>query len=1085
MAKRTIKITAQPGPQWEFLGTEADICVYGGAAGGGKAQPLSEPVLTPFGFMSMGSLNVGSTVVSSKGKLAKVIQVHPQGKVPVYRVKFVDGAETRCTADHLWNVSEKGGDWETITTKELREKLSKGKNFFIPLSSPADYGDESPDERYEDIREMMDVSGTVERNGACKLKTSAVYVAKYLQWLIWSIGGLASVTKEDGKYTVLILTEDNSKLFSSGNPIHDLKLFRCLKLRRKISAIEPCGEEECQCITIDDPEGLYVTKDFVVTHNSHALLLSPLMYKGVKGFNCTIFRRTFKQVFSPGGLWDTAQTIYSLIPNAQTKKSTSSWIFLDKNGEVISRVAFAHIERYEETQDWQGSQLCELCCSVDTLVLMEDGSYKTVADIKVGDCVQTLNGVYPVTAVGRERMEECVVVDANEMRQVQSANHKLLSNKGWVSYEDLIQQETDTFYCSLQSILSRYLYKFEGLLSLTCAGAFLQFGDLCLGLAQIAEWNGRAQGDIDTLRLFERTVYGLLQLSFDVSILCRSYEERGECFRQNIRALQQLLRSQYEGQLQERGAFQETTGHQGSLETYACMGRQGRESDSELSASKRRELLRHVLNRLRQELDKQAHLLQQESGNCASGRGESSCAPILRQFEDFQCCYYACRDLCDECIRYFRDTFQENVRQLDGVVIHNPICSHPCDKGKIPVGSRHVLQYAHPYIESLHFQAEDDVSLCSCRISPCGVRKVKPFTVSGMNYYITEHGFVNKNCFDELSHFDEQTFFYMLSRNRSTCGVKPFVRATCNPDADSWVAKFIEWWINQDTGYPIPERSGKIRWFIRRDGQLNWAETKEELWERFNLVTDEEREEPRSVTFIASSVYDNKALLKANPQYLANLKALPEVERERLLKGNWKIKAAAGLFFKRSQVTMIEAVAQKDIVAICRAWDIAATGDKESAGDPDFTSGVLMARMKNGAFVVLDVINQRIKAGEVEKLIYNTAVSDRAKWGFKYKVRIPQDPGAAGKIIVNYYIKLLAGFSVKSEPVSGSKQQRATPFASQWQNGNVEILIAPWNDSYFTQLESFPESKHDDMVDASSDSFNEVAAPSFNLSNML
>ena len=63
--------------------------------------------------------------------------------------------------------------------------------------------------------------------------------------------------------------------------------------------------------------------------------------------------------------------------------------------------------------------------------------------------------------------------------------------------------------------------------------------------------------------------------------------------------------------------------------------------------------------------------------------------------------------------------------------------------------------------------------------------------------------------FDELTHFSEKTFFYMLSRNRSTCGVTPFVRATCNPDADSWVAKFIEWWIDKDTGYPIQERSAR------------------------------------------------------------------------------------------------------------------------------------------------------------------------------------------------------------------------------------------------------------------------------------
>ncbi len=47
--------------------------------------------------------------------------------------------------------------------------------------------------------------------------------------------------------------------------------------------------------------------------------------------------------------------------------------------------------------------------------------------------------------------------------------------------------------------------------------------------------------------------------------------------------------------------------------------------------------------------------------------------------------------------------------------------------------------------------------------------------------------------FDELTHFTEKQFYYLLSRNRSVSGVKPYVRATCNPDADSWVAKLIDW----------------------------------------------------------------------------------------------------------------------------------------------------------------------------------------------------------------------------------------------------------------------------------------------------
>jgi len=338
--------------------------------------------------------------------------------------------------------------------------------------------------------------------------------------------------------------------------------------------------------------------------------------------------------------------------------------------------------------------------------------------------------------------------------------------------------------------------------------------------------------------------------------------------------------------------------------------------------------------------------------------------------------------------------------------------------------------------------------------------------------------------FDELTHFSEKTFFYMLSRNRSTCGIKPHVIATCNPDADSWVAKFIEWWIDQDTGYPIPERSGKLRFFIRRDEKLYWASTRQELWKKFDLTTEEEKAEPKSVTFIMSRLEDNKELLRVNPQYLANLKAMSQVERERLLYGNWKIKAAAGMFFKRSQVEMIDVV-PKDIQMTCRAWDIAATEDKESNGDPDYTSGVLMGIRKDQTVVVMDVINQRIKAGEVEKLIYNTAVSDRAKYGFKYRIHIPQDPGAAGKIVAQNYAKKLAGFPVTVTGVSGSKELRATPFAAHWQNGNVYVLAADWNDVYFAQLESFPESKHDDMVDASSDSFTELTTSKFNIRNLI
>lgn len=340
--------------------------------------------------------------------------------------------------------------------------------------------------------------------------------------------------------------------------------------------------------------------------------------------------------------------------------------------------------------------------------------------------------------------------------------------------------------------------------------------------------------------------------------------------------------------------------------------------------------------------------------------------------------------------------------------------------------------------------------------------------------------------FDELTHFTEYQFFYMLSRNRSTCGVKPYVRATCNPDADSWVATFIEWWIDQKTGYPIPERSGKIRWMVRINEKIHWFNTREEAVEfakSCNVKESEAEIMAKSVTFILSTLEDNKILMENDPSYLANLLAMTEVEMERLLRGNWKIKAAAGKFFKRVQVTLLDKVPD-DVVFWCRAWDMAATSEDED-GDADYTAGTLIGKRKNGRYVVADVINQQLDAGDVETIILNTARSDRAKYGYSYRVRLAQDPGQAGKSQAKQYMKLLAGFDINIQTVSGSKEVRANPLAAQWQHGNVDVVIAEWNESYFNQMESFPESKHDDMTDASSDAFDEVANNSFSLGGLV
>jgi phage terminase large subunit-like protein len=161
--------------------------------------------------------------------------------------------------------------------------------------------------------------------------------------------------------------------------------------------------------------------------------------------------------------------------------------------------------------------------------------------------------------------------------------------------------------------------------------------------------------------------------------------------------------------------------------------------------------------------------------------------------------------------------------------------------------------------------------------------------------YAWQGGQICYLAFDELTHFTAAQFWYMLSRNRSMCGVRPYVRATCNPDPNSFVAHLIAWWIDQDTGYAIPSRSGLLRWFVRVNDALHWADAPGPLKARFP-----DAGEPKSLTFIGASIEDNQVLLRADPGYLANLNALPTVERERLKKGNWKIRDERLCIYKPS-----------------------------------------------------------------------------------------------------------------------------------------------------------------------------------------
>ena len=315
-------------------------------------------------------------------------------------------------------------------------------------------------------------------------------------------------------------------------------------------------------------------------------------------------------------------------------------------------------------------------------------------------------------------------------------------------------------------------------------------------------------------------------------------------------------------------------------------------------------------------------------------------------------------------------------------------------------------------------------------------------------------------CFDELTHFSAKQFWYMISRNRTMCGVKPYVRATCNPDPDSWVADFIAWWIDQETGYALPERSGKIRYMVRVGDTIHWADSPDELAEHTMVNDDGEVVPipPKSVTFIGAKLTDNKALMRSNPDYMANLLALSTVERERLLGGNWKVRPSGGMI-SRSMFNIIPAAPAG--TRWVRAWDLAATSEEENA-TAAFTAGAKIGIDPEGRVIIADVHRGRWSPGDMEREVVTTAKMD----GVGVDGSLPQDPGQAGKAQVNAFLRKLIGYNYRFSPESGDKVTRALPFVAQVEARNVYLVSGDWVEPFVLEAEAFPMGKYKDQVDA-------------------
>ena len=157
---------------------------------------------------------------------------------------------------------------------------------------------------------------------------------------------------------------------------------------------------------------------------------------------------------------------------------------------------------------------------------------------------------------------------------------------------------------------------------------------------------------------------------------------------------------------------------------------------------------------------------------------------------------------------------------------------------------------------------------------------------------------------DECTQIKFSTIMKLITSNRNGHGIRNRMHLSCNPDASSWLRKFIDWFIDED-GHIIKERDGVIRYFFLAGKTVDdviWGDTREEVYEKAKAQIDKawnpKFEEEfgmtplsliKDMTFIEGDLFENKMLMESDPTYLANIAQGSDEDRARNIEGNWNV----------------------------------------------------------------------------------------------------------------------------------------------------------------------------------------------------
>ena len=276
-------------------------------------------------------------------------------------------------------------------------------------------------------------------------------------------------------------------------------------------------------------------------------------------------------------------------------------------------------------------------------------------------------------------------------------------------------------------------------------------------------------------------------------------------------------------------------------------------------------------------------------------------------------------------------------------------------------------------------------------------------------------------CIDEGTQCPYKKFKYLLTNNRNASHIRNRFWITCNPDPESWVRKFIDWWID-DEGYIIPERDGVIR-FCFMDGDtpdsIYWGNTREEVYEQCRDIIDKLWKDSyaelgyskldmfiKSVTFIRADVSENIKLISTDASYIANLAQQDEEQRMRDLEANWNYKAAGDDMIKREDLEEIFDNAQQ-------------TGDgvRMASADIAFTGGDNFVMWLWIGHHCADLVVMRLDS---QTLVY-TVMAKLREWGVEER-NFTYDMQGIGQYFKGFF-KDAVPFNNQAAPIAATKQE--------------------------------------------------------------